>query len=116
VEPQRSTLLELSLYFRVHCQTVAASAKSVGRLRKKELRLTHFPPVKPRGGSARTTEEQTMKILMVLTFHDQLGNTGRKTWAPFSIIDGRVVSGQNPASSTSAARDLLSVLAAEKAA
>ncbi len=37
-------------------------------------------------------------------------------WAPFSIIDGRVVTGQNPASSTSAARDLLSVLTAEKAA
>jgi putative intracellular protease/amidase len=31
-------------------------------------------------------------------------------WAPFSIIDGRMVTGQNPASSTSAARDLLSVL------
>ena len=27
----------------------------------------------------RIRKEQTMKILMVLTSHDQLGNTGRKT-------------------------------------
>ena len=109
-----------------------------------------------------------MKILMVLTSHDQLGNTGRKTgfwleefagpyfvfrdagvqltlaspkggqppidpksdllkrvgglyektadWQPFSIIDGRLITGQNPASSTSAAQALLNVLHAEKAA
>jgi putative intracellular protease/amidase len=33
-----------------------------------------------------------------------------KNWQPFSIIDGRLITGQNPASSTSAARDLLKVL------
>jgi putative intracellular protease/amidase len=32
---------------------------------------------------------------------------------PFSIVDGRLITGQNPASSTSAAQKLLSVLAAE---
>jgi putative intracellular protease/amidase len=33
-----------------------------------------------------------------------------KNWQPFSIIDGRFITGQNPASSTSAAKDLLKVL------
>jgi putative intracellular protease/amidase len=33
-----------------------------------------------------------------------------KNWQPFSIIDGRLITGQNPASSTSTARDLLKVL------
>ena len=36
-------------------------------------------------------------------------------WQPFSIVDGRLVTGQNPASSTSAAQALLHLLAAEKA-
>jgi putative intracellular protease/amidase len=37
-------------------------------------------------------------------------------WQPFSIVDGRLVTGQNPASSTSAAQALLKLVAAEKAA
>ena len=37
-------------------------------------------------------------------------------WQPFSIVDGRLVTGQNPASSTSAAQALLKLLAGEKAA
>jgi putative intracellular protease/amidase len=111
-----------------------------------------------------------MKILMVLTSHDTLGNTGRKTgfwleefaapcfvfrdagvqltlaslkggqppvdpflveddltrlgaifeklpnWQPFSIVEGRLITGQNPASSTVAAQNLLKLLATEKAA
>jgi putative intracellular protease/amidase len=62
-----------------------------------------------------------VKILMVLTSHDVLGNTGRKTgfWleefaAPCfvsrAIVDGRLVTGQNPASSTAAAKTLLKLL------
>jgi putative intracellular protease/amidase len=31
-------------------------------------------------------------------------------WQSFSIIDGRLITGQNPASSTAGARDLLKVL------
>jgi putative intracellular protease/amidase len=31
-------------------------------------------------------------------------------WQPFSIVDGRLVTGQNPASSTSAAQALLKLL------
>jgi len=34
-------------------------------------------------------------------------------WAPFAVVDGRVVTGQNPASSTAAARALMEVLAAK---
>ena len=37
-------------------------------------------------------------------------------WQPFSVVDGRIVTGQNPASSTSAAHALLNVLAARKVA
>jgi putative intracellular protease/amidase len=37
-------------------------------------------------------------------------------WQPFSIVDGRLLTGQNPASSTSAAEALLKLVAAEKAA
>jgi putative intracellular protease/amidase len=31
-------------------------------------------------------------------------------WQPFSVVDGRLVTGQNPASSTGAARALLNLL------
>ncbi len=37
-------------------------------------------------------------------------------WAPFALVDGRVVTGQNPASSTVAAKSLVELLAARKAA
>ncbi len=37
-------------------------------------------------------------------------------WAPFAVVDGRVVTGQNPASSTAAAKALMELLAARKAA
>lgn len=74
---------------------------------------------------------------MVLTSHNQLGNTGHKTvsglrsvpflvedellrlgaifekvhnWGPYSTVDGRLITGQNPASSTVAAKALLNVM------
>jgi putative intracellular protease/amidase len=37
-----------------------------------------------------------------------------RNWQPFSIVDGQLITGQNPASSTSAAQKLLNVLATEK--
>ncbi len=37
-------------------------------------------------------------------------------WAPFAVVDGRAVTGQNPASSTGAAKALMELLAARKAA
>jgi putative intracellular protease/amidase len=39
-----------------------------------------------------------------------------KNWQPFSIIDGRLITGQNPASSTFAAKNLLKVLGGHAAA
>jgi putative intracellular protease/amidase len=48
----------------------------------------------------------------------RLGATFEKlpNWQPFSVVDGRLITGQNPASSTVAAQNLLKFLAAEKAA
>jgi putative intracellular protease/amidase len=42
----------------------------------------------------------------------RLGATFEKmrNWEPFSIVDGRLITGQNPASSTSAAQALLKSL------
>jgi putative intracellular protease/amidase len=36
--------------------------------------------------------------------------------APLSVVDGRLITGQNPASSTVAARNVINLLAAQKAA
>jgi putative intracellular protease/amidase len=40
----------------------------------------------------------------------------KANWQPFSIMDSRLITGQNPASSTSTAQALLKLMAAEKAA
>ncbi|MGC2170446.1 MAG: hypothetical protein WA555_03325 [Candidatus Sulfotelmatobacter sp.] len=39
----------------------------------------------------------------------------RADWQLFSVVDRRLITGQNPASSTVAAQDVLNLLAAEKA-
>jgi putative intracellular protease/amidase len=68
-------------------------------------------------------EEEAVHLTHVVSFlvEDELKRVGGRyekaaDWAPFSIIDARIVSGQNPASPTFAARDLLSVVTAKKAA
>lgn len=68
-------------------------------------------------------EEEAVHLTHVVPFlvEDELKRLGGlyekvADWQPFSIVDGRVITGQNPASSTSAARALLKVLNAEKAA
>ena len=68
-------------------------------------------------------EEEEVHLSKVVPFlvEDELKRLGAifekaPNWQPFSIVDGRLVTGQNPASSTSAARALLKVIAAEKAA
>jgi putative intracellular protease/amidase len=68
-------------------------------------------------------EEEAVHLTHVVPFlvEDELRRLGglyekAADWQPFSIVDGRLVTGQNPASSTSAAQELLKVLAAEKAA
>ena len=68
-------------------------------------------------------EEEEVHLTKVVPFlvEDELKRLGAifekvPNWEPFSIVDGRLITGQNPASSTSAAQALLRVVAAEKAA
>ena len=68
-------------------------------------------------------EEAEVQLTKVVPFlvEDELMRLGaifekRADWQPFSVVDGRLVTGQNPASSTSAAQALLKLLAGEKAA
>ena len=68
-------------------------------------------------------EEEEVNLTHVVPFlvEDELLRLGaifekKANWQPFSIIDGRLITGQNPASSTSVAQALLKVLAAEKVA
>ena len=65
-------------------------------------------------------EEEEMKLTHVVPFlvEDELMRLGAifekvRNWAPFSVVDGRLVTGQNPASSTLTAKNLLRVLVAE---
>jgi len=62
-------------------------------------------------------EEEEMKLTKVVPFlvEDELLKLGaifekKANWQPFSIVDGRLVTGQNPASSTSAAQALLKLM------
>jgi len=65
-------------------------------------------------------EEEEMKLTKVVPFlvEDELMRLGAifekvRNWQPFSIVDGRLITGQNPASSTSAAQNLLKQLRAQ---
>jgi putative intracellular protease/amidase len=65
-------------------------------------------------------EEAAVGLTHVVPFlvEDELKRIGRlyekaSDWAPFAVVDGRVVTGQNPASSTAAAKALMEVLAAK---
>ena len=68
-------------------------------------------------------EEAAVNLTHVVPFlvEDELKRIGAlyekaADWTPFALVDGRVVTGQNPASSTSAAEALIELLAARKAA
>src|SRR5271163_4139259 len=68
-------------------------------------------------------EEEEMKLTHVVPFlvEDELMRLGAvfeklANWQPFHVVDGRLITGQNPASSTGAAEALLSFLAAQEAA
>ncbi len=68
-------------------------------------------------------EEEEMKLTHVVPFlvEDELLRLGaifekKADWQPFTITDGRLTTGQNPALSTITAQALLNFLAAEKAA
>src|SRR5271154_5019595 len=68
-------------------------------------------------------EEEDVQLTNVVPFlvEDELMRLGAifeklANWQPLSIVDGRLITGQNPASSTVAAQNLMNLLAAEKAA
>jgi putative intracellular protease/amidase len=68
-------------------------------------------------------EEEEVNLTKVVPFlvEDELlrlGATFEKlaNWQPFCVVDGRIITGQNPASSTSAAQSLLKLVSAEVAA
>jgi putative intracellular protease/amidase len=67
-------------------------------------------------------EEAAVGLTQVVPFlvEDELKRIGglyekAADWAPFAVVDGRVVTGQNPASSTVAAKALIEVLSAKLA-
>jgi len=68
-------------------------------------------------------EEEAVQLTKVVPFlvEDELKRIGglyekAADWAPFAVVDGRLVTGQNPASSTVAARELMKVLSLSQAA
>jgi putative intracellular protease/amidase len=68
-------------------------------------------------------EEEAVALTHVVPFlvEDELMRLGAifekvLNWQPFHVVDGRLITGQNPASSTGAAQALLSLLSAQKAA
>jgi putative intracellular protease/amidase len=63
-------------------------------------------------------EEEEMQLTKVVPFlvEDELLRLGAifekmRDWEPFSIVDGRLITGQNPVSSTSTAKALMNLLA-----
>jgi len=81
------------------------------------------PLVKGKRVSGFTNEEEEeVQLTKVVPFlvEDELKRLGAifekvPNWQPFPIVDGRLITGQNPASSTSAAKALVELLAAKKA-
>jgi putative intracellular protease/amidase len=68
-------------------------------------------------------EEEEMKLTHVVPFlvEDELMRLGaifekKADWQPFHVVDGRLITGQNPASSTGTAQALIALLSAQKAA
>jgi putative intracellular protease/amidase len=76
------------------------------------------PLVKGKRVTGFTNEEEAeMQLTHVVPFlvEDELKRLGAKfekvpNWQPFCIVDGRLITGQNPASSTSTAKTLMNLL------
>ncbi len=67
-------------------------------------------------------EEEVVQLTHVVPFlvEDELIRLGAifekvANWQPFSVVDGRLITGQNPASSTVVAENLLNLLARKAA-
>jgi len=90
----------------------------------RHVRYKGAPLVKGKRVTGFTNgEEEEVKLTHVVPFlvEDELLRLGAvfekvANWQPFAITDGRLVTGQNPASSTAGAQALLKVMAAEVAA
>ncbi|CDY78453.1 ThiJ/PfpI family protein [Caballeronia glathei] len=95
---------------------VAAVCHAPGVLR--HVKVNGEPLVKGKRVTGFTnTEEEAVHLTNVVPFlvEDELKRLGGRfekvdDWQSFSIIDGRLITGQNPASSTAVAQDLLKVL------
>jgi putative intracellular protease/amidase len=68
-------------------------------------------------------EEEAVHLINVVPFlvEDELKRVGARyekapDWESFAIVDGRIVTGQNPASSTAAAQALVALIARGQAA
>jgi putative intracellular protease/amidase len=99
--------------FVCHAPGVLRHVKYNGAPLVKGKRVTGFT-------NGEEEEVQLTKVVPFLVENELIGLGAIfekvANWVPFSIIDGRLITGQNPASSTSAAKNLLSVLAGEKKA
>lgn len=96
-----------------HSPGVLRHVKYKGEPLVKEKQVTGFT----------NGEEEEVKLTKVVPFlvEDELLRLGaifekKANWQPFSVTDGRLITGQNPASSTVTAQALLRFMAAEKAA
>jgi putative intracellular protease/amidase len=65
----------------------------------EEVQLTHVVPF--------LVEDELLRLGAI---YKKVAN-----WQPFSVVDGRLITGQNPASSTVAAQNLINLLARKAA-
>jgi putative intracellular protease/amidase len=97
-------------------KTIALVCHSPGVLR--HVKYQGEPLVKGKHVTGFTDgEEEEVQLTKVVPFlvEDELLRLGaifekKKNWDPFSIIDGRLITGQNPSSSTVTAQNLLKAL------
>jgi putative intracellular protease/amidase len=103
-------------------KTIALVCHSPGVLR--HVTYNGQPLVKGKRVTGFTNEEEAeVQLTNVVPFlvEDELTRLGAifekvPNWQPFAVVDGRLITGQNPPSSTSAAQALLKAVSAEKAA
>ncbi|MBV8163259.1 MAG: type 1 glutamine amidotransferase domain-containing protein [Candidatus Eremiobacteraeota bacterium] len=99
---------------------IALVCHSPGVLR--HVRYQDEPLVKGKHVTGFTNgEEEEVQLTHVVPFlvEDELLRLGaifekEKNWQPFWVVDGRLITGQNPASSTGAAKALLELLGAKQ--
>jgi putative intracellular protease/amidase len=101
---------------------IALVCHSPGVLR--DVKYNGAPLVKGKHVTGFTNgEEEEMKLTHVVPFlvEDELMQLGAifekvVDWGPFHVVDGLLITGQNPASSTGTAQALVDLLSVQKAA